>query len=226
MGSEILELEDVSRVFNAGLPNEVRVLNSLNLNIQEGEVVALISPSGSGKSTLLNIAGLLDQPTSGKVFIDAREIDRADDGYRTKLRREKVGFVFQFHHLLAEFSAIENVQMPALGVGWDKSSAHARAKELLEVMGLGDRLHHRPSSLSGGEQQRVAVCRAIMNRPKLLLADEPTGNLDPGNSTAVFDTFIKLAREEGLAALVATHNLEIASKMDRVIDLREINKYV
>ena len=216
----ILELASVSKVFNGGKSNEVRVFENLNIAIAAGEVVGLIAPSGSGKSTLLNIAGLLDNPTSGEVRIGGVDLSKADDGLRTQTRREHIGFVYQFHHLLAEFTALENVMIPALNANVPRPDAETRAKELLEGIGLKDRMLHRPTALSGGEQQRVAICRALMNRPKLLLADEPTGNLDAENSKRVFDLFIALARSENQAALVATHNLELAERMDRVIDLR------
>lgn len=218
----VLGFEEVSKVYKPGEPGEVVVFSALDLQVREGEVVGLIAPSGAGKSTLLNLAGLLDRPSGGRIWLMGEEVGGLDDRARTILRRDALGFVFQFHHLLAEFSALENVMVPLLGAGMGRGRARARAVELLERIGLGERLDHRPDALSGGEQQRVAICRALANMPKLLLADEPTGNLDPDNAGLVFDLFVELARDQGLAALVATHNLELATRMDRVVDLREL----
>lgn len=218
----ILLLDKVEKTYNPGRSNAVTVFQDLSLSVKAGEVVGLIAPSGSGKSTLLNLAGLLDNPNNGHIFVNGLDMSDADDEERTQTRRDHVGFVFQFHHLLAEFTAIENVMLPLLSSGTPRKDAYMRASKLLENIGLGDRQKHRPSAMSGGEQQRVAICRALSNKPKLLLADEPTGNLDQENSNRVFDIFVKLAREDGLAALVATHNMELASKMDRVLDLRDL----
>ncbi len=219
----VLLLDKVEKTYNPGRSNAITVFQNLSMNVKAGEVVGLIAPSGSGKSTLLNLAGLLDNPNSGHVFVNGLDMSDADDEERTQTRRDHVGFVFQFHHLLAEFTALENVMLPLLSSGEPRKEAQMRASQLLDNIGLGDRLKHRPSAMSGGEQQRVAICRALANKPKILLADEPTGNLDQENSNRVFDIFVKLAREDGLAALVATHNMELASKMDRVIDLRDLS---
>ncbi len=218
--ANVLEFQNISKTYNAGKVNEVEVLKGLDLHVAEGEVVGLIAPSGYGKSTILHIAGLLDQPSGGEVWIAGENMTQAGDQLRTLKRRDEIGFVFQFHHLMVEFTALENVTLPLANAGWKSADAKSRAEKLLEDIGLGARMTHRPKTLSGGEQQRVAISRALANHPKILLADEPTGNLDPENAEKVFDIFIKLAREEGMAALVATHNLELAAQMDRVIDLR------
>ncbi|MGR3781424.1 MAG: ABC transporter ATP-binding protein [Albimonas sp.] len=219
MSNAALELVDVERVYSQGLAEEVRVLNGASLRVAAGEVVALVAPSGSGKSTLLHIAGLLDRADGGAVRIAGVETAGLSDGRRTAIRRRDVGFVYQFHHLLREFSAAENVALPMRAAGASRGKANARAAELLEAVGLSPRASHRPAELSGGEQQRVAICRALVNRPRLLLADEPTGNLDPATSEMVFELLAGLARTEGLGALVATHNLELAARMDRVLRL-------
>jgi len=220
MSDEALRLEGVAKVYNAGTPGEVVVLDGADLALHAGEVAALVAPSGAGKSTLLHIAGLLDRPSRGSV----RRLGAATDGLgeraRTRLRRDAVGFVYQFHHLLPEFTALENVALPQRAAGRPRAAAEARAGELLGAVGLGHRLGHRPAELSGGEQQRVAVARALANAPQLLLADEPTGNLDPETSTRVFDLLIGLVRETGLAALIATHNDALAARMDRRLELR------
>lgn len=195
----------------------LHVLRGAELVIHPGEIVALVGPSGSGKSTLLHIAGLLDRPDRGQVIIGGRNVSELDDKTRTALRRTEVGFVYQFHHLLPEFSALENVVMPQLIAGKARREAEQVAVRLLKSMGLGKRAHHRPAELSGGEQQRVAICRAVANQPRLLLADEPTGNLDPETSELVFAELLELARSEGLSALIATHNLELAARMDRTV---------
>ncbi len=217
--SEVLSLKDISKVYNPGKPNEIIVLSEANITIKAGEVVGLIAPSGAGKSTLLHIAGLLDAPDSGMVAISGQDQTGKSDRKRTRTRRQDVGFIYQFHHLLQEFTALENIVLPQLANGVPKADAHERARMLLGKIGLTDRISHRPSELSGGEQQRVAFCRALANAPKLLLADEPTGNLDPGTSDTVFDALMELVRDTGMSALVATHNLELAKRMDRIVRL-------
>ncbi|AQS48699.1 MULTISPECIES: ABC transporter ATP-binding protein [Thioclava] len=217
--NDVLICEQLEKCYNRGKPNEITVLKGLDLTIPKGQVVALVAPSGAGKSTLLHIAGLLDTPDSGRVLIDGEDLTGARDGKRTAARREKLGFVYQFHHLLPEFSAVENIVLPQLANGVSRKAAEERAKDLLSRVGMAGRMDHRPSALSGGEQQRVAFCRALANGPSLLLADEPTGNLDPTTSDTVFDVLMGLVRETGLSALIATHNMELAAKMDRVLHL-------
>jgi lipoprotein-releasing system ATP-binding protein len=217
--SDMLELAGITKGYNRGKPSEVLVLRGVDLRVARGEVVALVAPSGAGKSTLLHIAGLLDTADAGTVRLDGREMGGLSDKARTEARRDEVGFIYQFHHLLPEFSALENVVIPQLANGVAKAAAEARARELLEGVGVGPRAGHRPAALSGGEQQRVAFCRALANAPKLLLADEPTGNLDPGTSDQVFGVLMDLVRSTGLSALIATHNLELAARMDRVVRL-------
>ncbi len=216
----VLLLDGVTRRFSQG-SEQIDVLKGGQLAIYPGEIVALVGPSGSGKSTLLQIAGLLEPPTSGKVWVAGKDASRAKEGERTRLRRDHLGFVYQFHHLLPEFSALENVAMPRIIQGAKPSEALARAKDLLEQMGLGHRLDHRPARLSGGEQQRVAIARALANQPALLLADEPTGNLDPETGHKVFELLVQTARQYGLAALIATHNLDMAALMDRQVSLQD-----
>ena len=216
--SEVLRLSGVSKVYNRDKPNEIRVLEGLDLSLNAGEIVALEAPSGSGKSTMLHIAGLLDTADAGEVSI-AGEVAGKSDRQRTALRRAALGFVYQFHHLLPEFTALENILLPQLAAGASCASAEDRAMGLLASVGLDNRGLHRPAELSGGEQQRVAFCRAVANQPKVLLADEPTGNLDPETSDTVFDALLKLAREDGMAALVATHNPALAARMDRRLRL-------
>ena len=217
--SDTLRLTGLSKGYNQGKPTEITVLKGLDLHVAKGEVVALVAPSGSGKSTLLHIAGLLDTPDAGKVEIAGEDVTGLSDRRRTGIRRNDVGFVYQFHHLLPEFSALENIVVPQLANGVAPVAARARAEDLLSRVGLSDRASHRPAALSGGEQQRVAFCRALANGPKLLLADEPTGNLDPETSDRVFGALMELVRETGLSALIATHNLELAARMDRVLKL-------
>jgi lipoprotein-releasing system ATP-binding protein len=219
MSEPVLELSGIEKVFKRGRPGEVAVLRGASLRIARGEVVALVAPSGAGKSTLLHIAGLLDTPDAGVVRLSGREMGGLSDRARTEARRDEVGFVYQFHHLLPEFSAEENVVLPQLANGVGRAAAGARARELLARVGVAERADHRPAALSGGEQQRVAFCRALANGPKLLLADEPTGNLDPATSDQVFRVLMDLVRETGLSALIATHNMELAARMDRVLRL-------
>jgi lipoprotein-releasing system ATP-binding protein len=219
MNSMVLELAGIEKTFNRGRPGQVRVLNGATLSIAKGEVVALVAPSGAGKSTLLHVAGLLDTPDQGSVALAGRNMVGLPERERTEARREMVGFVYQFHHLLPEFTALENVVIPQLANGKSQSEAEARAQMLLGQVGLAMRASHRPAALSGGEQQRVAFCRALANSPQLLLADEPTGNLDPGTSAAVFDVLMGVVRETGLSALIATHNLDLAARMDRILRL-------
>jgi lipoprotein-releasing system ATP-binding protein len=213
-----LQLDGIVRSFTQG-PKTVEVLKGVDLAIQPGEIVALVAPSGAGKSTLLQIAGLLDTPTSGTVSIEGQAVSGLDDRARTAARRRLLGFVYQFHHLLPEFTAEENLAIPLMAAGRDKSAALARAGELLERVGLTERRDHRPAELSGGEQQRVAICRALANSPRVLLADEPTGNLDAETADRVFGIMLEVARETGLAALIATHNHDLASRMDRIVRL-------
>ncbi|WP_103256730.1 ABC transporter ATP-binding protein [Tabrizicola aquatica] len=219
MSEPMLELAGIEKGYNRGKPSEVLVLRGATLTVAKGEVVALVAPSGAGKSTLLHIAGLLDVPDTGSVRLDGREMGNLSDRARTEARRAEVGFIYQFHHLLPEFTALENVVIPQLANGVPKPQAEARGRELLEKVGVGARATHRPAALSGGEQQRVAFCRALANAPKLLLADEPTGNLDPATSDQVFGVLMDLVRSTGLSALIATHNLELAARMDRVVRL-------
>ena len=200
---------------------DLAILRGADLVLRPGEMVALVAPSGTGKSTLLHVAGLLERPDGGEVFVGDVPTAALRDSERTRMRREEIGFVYQAHHLLPEFSAEENVVMPQMIRGLARGEARRRAAELLSFLGLGARLTHRPSELSGGEQQRVAIARAVANAPRLLLADEPTGNLDPQTSSHVFATLISLVRASGLAALIATHNLDLASRMDRRITLRD-----
>ena len=219
MSEPVLELRGIEKGYKLGKPGEVRVLRGADLTIRRGEVVALVAPSGAGKSTLLHIAGLLDTPNGGEVRIGGEEMSRLSDRRRTAVRRSELGFIYQFHHLLPEFSAAENVILPQLANGTGQAAAAARAADLLSRVGIADRVDHRPAALSGGEQQRVAFCRALANQPKLLLADEPTGNLEPETSERVFATLLDVVRETGLSALIATHNLELAARMDRVVRL-------
>ncbi|MDP3341069.1 ABC transporter ATP-binding protein [Frigidibacter sp.] len=219
MSETVLDLVGLEKVYNRGKPSEVAVLRGVDLTVARGEVVALVAPSGAGKSTLLHIAGLLDTPDAGTVAIEGEAMAGLGDRRRTEVRRRKVGFVYQFHHLLPEFTAAENIVLPQLANGIPRAEAEARARDLLDRVGILPRADHRPAALSGGEQQRVAFCRALANAPSLLLADEPTGNLDPGTSDRVFGALMELVRATGLSALIATHNLELAARMDRVVRL-------
>ena len=221
MSEFTLSVTDLTKTYKAGQPGEVRVLQGVSLNVTPGEVVALVAPSGAGKSTLLHIAGLLDTPDSGAVKIEGTDMTNLPDRKRTAVRRSTVGFIYQFHHLLPEFSALENIVLPQLANGVSKADAETRARTLLDRVGVGARADHRPAAMSGGEQQRVAFCRALANEPKILLADEPTGNLDPATSDQVFGVLMELVRETGLSALIATHNMDLAARMDRVVRMNE-----
>ncbi|NBD30363.1 MAG: ATP-binding cassette domain-containing protein [Alphaproteobacteria bacterium] len=217
--SDALALSGIEKGYNHGRPNEINVLRGVDLSVKPGEVVALVAPSGAGKSTLLHIAGLLDTPDVGQVRIGGEDMTGLGDRRRTRVRRDDVGFIYQFHHLLPEFTALENIVLPQLANGAGRRAADRRAHDLLARVGIADRADHRPAALSGGEQQRVAFCRALANEPRLLLADEPTGNLDPETSDRVFAALMDLVRDTGLAALIATHNLELAARMDRTVRL-------
>jgi lipoprotein-releasing system ATP-binding protein len=220
MSKPIVRLQDLRRSFSQGGVT-IDVLRGVNLEIQPGEIVALLGPSGSGKSTMLQAIGLLEGGFSGVIEIAGTDASKLSGDDRTALRRDHLGFVYQFHHLLADFNALENVVLPQLVAGTERSRADARATELLSALGLAKRLDHRPSQLSGGEQQRVAVARALANRPELVLADEPTGNLDEATADRVLEEFLKLVRGQGSSALIATHNERLASRMDRVVRLHE-----
>jgi lipoprotein-releasing system ATP-binding protein len=216
----IIHLNRIERHYMQG-DDELEILKGAELAVWPGQSVALIAPSGSGKSTLLHIAGLLERPDDGEVFINETATSALGDSARTRLRRLEIGFVYQFHHLLPEFSALENVMLPQMVRGLSKKDAQNRAHELLGYLGLKDRVSHRPGELSGGEQQRVAIARAVANAPRILLADEPTGNLDPRTSDRVFSALTQLVRASGLAAIIATHNMELAARMDRRVTLRD-----
>lgn len=216
----VLKLDGLERSFKQG-DRVINVLNGASADIYPGQCVALVGPSGAGKSTLLHIAGLLETPDKGRVVVAGKDCGTLDDDARTRVRRTKMGFIYQFHQLLPEFSALENVVMPQLILGRSRSEANERAADLLSKLGLRDRLTHRPAELSGGEQQRTAICRALANNPRFILADEPTGNLDPKTSDLVFEQLIGLFRSEGVAALIATHNLELAGRMDRTLTLAD-----
>ena len=217
MSEPILKMAGVYKYYNLGHANEVPVLQDCDLTLEAGQVVSLVAPSGAGKSTLLHIAGLLDTADSGGLQIVGQDMAHAGDRLRTDMRRMKIGFVYQFHHLLPEFTAVENIMLPQQATGLKPSVARLRALQLLDQVGLADRGHHRPSEMSGGEQQRVAFCRALANEPELLLADEPTGNLDPETSDHVFSVLMDLVRTTGMAALIATHNMDLAARMDRQV---------
>ncbi len=218
MSETALRLERVTRTFKEG-EGELEVFRDVSLAIQPGELVALVGPSGAGKSSLLHIAGLLEAPSGGEVIIGNQAASSLTDTDRTRLRRDTIGFIYQAHHLLPEFDALENAVLPQLIAGKPRKASEQEATRLLTALGLGQRLDHRPSQLSGGEQQRVAIARALANHPKILLADEPTGNLDPRTSGGVFDALLALVRNEGVATLVATHNYELAGRMDRTLVL-------
>ncbi|HEY5072987.1 MAG TPA: ABC transporter ATP-binding protein [Caulobacteraceae bacterium] len=218
MSEPVLRLTGLSRTYLTG-GRALEVLTGVDLEVRAGEVVGLVGPSGSGKSSLLHAAGLLEHPTAGAVIIGGRDCAALDDRARSRIRLESIGFVYQFHHLLPELSALDNVALPAMIGGASARQAKARASSLLGQLGLADRLGHQPAQLSGGEQQRVAVARALANAPRLLLADEPTGNLDPATSASVFENIQDLVHATGVAALIATHNLDLARRMDRVLAL-------
>lgn len=220
MSSPVLSVRGLSRTYDTA-SGGLTVLKGVDLDVMPGEVVGLIGPSGSGKSSLLHAAGLLERPTTGDILIDGQDVGALDERARTHLRLGRIGFVYQFHHLLAEFDARDNVALPLRIAGHPKPEARARAAEVLIALGLGERLTHQPAQMSGGEQQRVAVARALANRPRLLLADEPTGNLDPATSQTVFEALHDLVKKTGVAALIATHNMELAGHMDRVFALKD-----
>ena len=213
-------MRGVRKVFHQG-GVELAVLNGVDLALQPGEIVALVGPSGAGKSTMLHVAGLLERPDGGAVLIEGRDCGALSDEHRTLLRRRALGFVYQFHHLLPEFSALENVMLPQMIAGVARAAARRKAEALLGQVGLAERVTHRPARLSGGEQQRVAIVRALANDPKILLADEPTGNLDHTTAAGVMDTLIHIVRASGLAALIVTHNLELARRLDRIVALED-----
>ncbi|MEX0278499.1 MAG: ABC transporter ATP-binding protein [Ruegeria sp.] len=219
MNDATLRLSGLTKTYLTGTPGEVQVLRGADLELRAGEAVALVAPSGAGKSTLLHIAGLLDSPDAGVVEIAGQDLKGKGDRTRTAIRRQDVGFVYQFHHLLPEFTALENIALPQLANGASEKAARDRAMALLDRVGVAARADHRPAALSGGEQQRVAFCRALANSPRLLLADEPTGNLDPETSDQVFEALMSLVREDGLSALIATHNFDLAARMDRMVRL-------
>lgn len=220
MNEPALVADDIRRSFTQGA-TRLDVLRGASLSLAGGEIVALVGPSGAGKSTLLHIAGLLERPDGGEVVIGGTPCGKLGDGERTRLRRERLGFIYQFHHLLPEFSALENVVLPQMIAGVGRAAARDRSRELLARLGIEPRADHRPGQLSGGEQQRVAIARAMANRPAVLLADEPTGNLDPATAEAVFDELLGLVRQTGLAALIATHNPLLAERMDRLLEIED-----
>ncbi|HXS08273.1 MAG TPA: ABC transporter ATP-binding protein [Rhizomicrobium sp.] len=218
--SEILRLENVSRRYKEG-EGQLEIFRDLNLSLKVGEIVALVGQSGAGKSSLLHMAGLLEEPSGGEIYIDGAAASHLPEQARTRIRRDMIGFVYQAHHLLPEFTALENVILPQMIAGKSRDQAAEEGKRLLGLLGLGARLSHRPAQLSGGEQQRVAIARALANRPRILLADEPTGNLDPRTSGGVFDALLEITRAQGLAALIATHNFQLAARMDRALVLEQ-----
>ncbi len=219
MNEVSLRLSGLTKTYLADTPGEVQVLRGADLELRAGETVALVAPSGAGKSTLLHIAGLLDTPDTGSVEIAGQDMTGKSDRRRTATRRSDVGFVYQFHHLLPEFTALENITLPQLANGVSEREARVRAQDLLGRVGVANRADHRPAAMSGGEQQRVAFCRALANKPRVLLADEPTGNLDPATSDQVFGALVDLVSGTGLSALIATHNMELAARMDRMLRL-------
>jgi lipoprotein-releasing system ATP-binding protein len=218
--SEVLRLENVSRRYREG-EGQLEIFSGVNLQLAAGEIVALVGQSGAGKSSLLHMAGLLEAPSGGEIHINGVGVSRLPDQERTRIRRDTIGFVYQAHHLLPEFDALENVILPQMIAGKSRHDASGEARRLLGMLGLSQRLHHRPAQLSGGEQQRVAIARAMANKPRVLLADEPTGNLDSKTAGGVFDALIATVRAEGLAALIATHNFELAARMDRALLLHQ-----
>lgn len=220
MSDPVLQLDAIKQTFHQG-ETALEVLQGADLTLNAGEIAALVGPSGSGKSTLLQIAGLLEKPEDGRVIVLGNDATRLGDEGRTRIRRESLGFIYQYHHLLAEFSARENIVLPQMIERKSKSQGGARADELLAAMGLTDRADHRPARLSGGEQQRVAIARALANEPKIILADEPTGNLDPATADHCFALLVELVRNSGVAALIATHNPDLAGRMDRIVRLEQ-----
>jgi len=221
MSKVIFEMQNIRKTYNEGKSNQVNVLTRANLILETGEIVALVAPSGAGKSTLLHIAGLLDTPDDGNILLNGETLSLKSDQRRTTIRRQDIGFIYQFHHLLSEFTAAENVVLPQMADGVRRKNAFKRAAILLSKVGLEKRANHRPAELSGGEQQRVAFCRALANKPSLLLADEPTGNLDQNTSNRVFENLLEIVRDTGLSALIATHNPVIAQRMDRIISIHQ-----
>jgi lipoprotein-releasing system ATP-binding protein len=219
MNDALLKLQGLEKTFMSG-GQKLTIFKGLDMKVESGELVALVGQSGSGKSTLLQIAGLLDTPSAGSVTINGQLTQKMSDGARTKMRNRDIGFVYQFHHLLPEFDAVENVAMVRIIGGENRNAAKDKAEEILRSLGLGARLTHRPAQLSGGEQQRVAIARALVNDPKLLLADEPTGNLDPGTSNEVFEILLSQVRDRNIGALIATHNIALADQMDRGLELK------
>jgi lipoprotein-releasing system ATP-binding protein len=216
----LLLVRNLRKSFSNG-GEALTIFKDLNLTLARGEIVALVGPSGAGKSTLLQMIGLLDTPSEGQIILDGRDVSSLDDGARTVLRRTALGFVYQFHHLLPEFTALENVMIPQMITGIDAHTATQAGQKMLSAMGLSHRLDHRPARLSGGEQQRVAIARALINRPRVLLADEPTGNLDPQTARGVFDVLLETVRGTGAGAIIATHNIDLAERMDRIIELKQ-----
>ena len=219
MSNAVLQTNDLCRVYEQG-GQSLSVLHNVNVEVKAGEMVALVGPSGSGKSTFLQAVGLLDKPTSGEILIGGQAATSMKDDDRTAMRRQSLGFVYQFHYLLPEFDALENVVLPQMIAGVPRKKAEVKAKELLTLLKLDHRFDHRPARLSGGEQQRVAIARALANDPKLLLADEPTGNLDPETSETVFELLIRIVKESDVGAIIATHNMQIAERMDRILELK------
>ena len=215
----LLRITGLEKTFEQG-GRSLTIFKNLDMKVEAGELVALVGPSGAGKSTLMQICGLLDKPTAGQIRINNQQTQKMNDLQRTKLRNQFIGFVYQFHHLLPEFNAVENVAMPLIIGGVNRTEATDKAAQILTSLGLKDRLDHRPARLSGGEQQRVAIARALSNDPKLLFADEPTGNLDPDTAAEVFEILLSQARERGIGALIATHNMQLADQMDRALELR------
>ena len=220
MSDPVLSIRDLRRTYKSG-DKTLTVLNGADLDVRPGEIVGLIGPSGSGKSSLLHAAGLLEHPDEGRIVIEGRDCSDLSDRQRPRVRLATIGFVYQAHHLLAEFTALDNVALPQMIAGRSRKAARARARDLLASLGLAERIDHQPAQMSGGEQQRVAIARALANSPRLLLADEPTGNLDPQTAQHVFGTLMALARASGLAALIATHNLDLARQMDRQVTIRD-----
>lgn len=219
MSKILLETQSLGKTYHQG-DEDLQILHDINLSVKSGEIVALVGSSGAGKSTLLQMIGLLDKPTTGKIFVMGEDVSGLEDHKRTRLRRKHLGFVYQFHYLQPEFSALENVVIPQMINGVDKDEAERKGRNLLDEMGLSHRYDHRPARLSGGEQQRVAISRALANDPQILMADEPTGNLDPNTSEEVFDMLIRRTREKGIGAIIATHNMDLAKRMDRILEIK------